>query len=218
MTAKPGKKNCPAPLPQAPVIYLRGRITQHSQARRRFQVEGKRAMLPRRGDAPARRPDRNPSLHLLHAAKGRCPRFRQEPLAPGPGTLLGNACSPIILPYKRWKVIPPKVRAPLDRNQLLQSARGGGEGQPTSIPAHEPPAEGQRFPYARCRSRDPVRMLTLPAGKENNPFASRVPVQPPRLGAQVPVQTARGRLPSLIRPLPVPTNLASKPIGHCKQR
>lgn len=58
----------------------------------------------------------------------------------------------------------------------------------------------------------------MPAGNGKYPLESGVPVKSPRLGAQIPIQTARGRHPFLIRPLPVPTKLASTPIGHCKQR
>lgn len=54
-------------------------------------------------------------------------------------------------------------------------------------------------------------------GRQKTP-RNRVPAQPPRLGAQVPIQTDRGRHPFMIRPLPVPIKLASKPIGHFKQR
>lgn len=119
------------------------------------------------------------------------------------------------------------VRAQLYPDQILHSGQveGGGsrllQDRGAQTRRHPRPVSSGRKPAA------PSRPLPEPGPKQDAHLASqegkktprnRVPAQPPRLGAQVPIQTDRGRHPFMIRPLPVPIKLASKPIGHFKQR
>lgn len=119
------------------------------------------------------------------------------------------------------------MRAQLYRDQILHSGQVGGGG---SRLLQDPGAQTLRHPHPVSSGRKPAapsRPPPEPGPKQDAHLASRegkknpqnrVPAQTPRLGPRVPIQTDRGRHPFMIRPLPVPTKLAPKPIGHFKQR